>query len=432
MGGTDTSIANEEFWSSVGYWILVAGLVGDIVVLVVPKHRERLEKVFAALFTIVIILGVAIEHRADAAISVLVSQEQHDADARIQEAKRSVASLEGDNLKLSGDLETEKAKVAGLQTAASDAKAAQQKVEVELAKQQGLAEQLKAQNLATDQSLEDERNTRLELEKSLAPRVLAYIFNKGVENIAPLRAYAGMRVILEYIPDMEAARAIGSIAPVIGQAGWKVVSSAQRTDLVDGVTIESYAPMDPHPNSEEMRAQSEALQKGLSAARVLKDLLVSSGWENVNAWLATNPKEPLVPDTIRIRVGFKPNPYFEPPEFKAARERARQMEEEMKNRLNKSPRQTRVPSRGSRAILPRMSWQQQPSNAFNVLDLDELRERLRKMSDNDLIKFGKDCAFLCSPKQNFGKPPDKVWSVITYAIFRTFEEGQVWLVEQRV
>jgi hypothetical protein len=79
-----------------------------------------------------------------------------------------------------------------------------------------------------------------------------------------------------------------------------------------------------------------------------------------------------------------------------------------------------------------MSWQQQPSNAFNVLDLDELRERLRKMSDNDLIKFGKDCAFLCSPKQNFGKPPDKVWSVITYAIFRTFEEGQVWLVEQRV
>jgi hypothetical protein len=65
----------------------------------------------------------------------------------------------------------------------------------------------------------------------------------------------------------------------------------------------------------------------------------------------------------------------------------------------------------ARAILPPMSWQQQPSNAFNVLDLDELRKRLRKMSDNDLIKFGKDCAFLCSPKQDFGKPPDKVWSV---------------------
>ena len=76
MGDVGASIANEEFWSSVGYWILVAGLVGDIVVLTVPRHRERLEKVLAAFFTIVIIIGVAIEHRADATVSVLVSQQQ--------------------------------------------------------------------------------------------------------------------------------------------------------------------------------------------------------------------------------------------------------------------------------------------------------------------------------------------------------------------
>jgi hypothetical protein len=47
----------------------------------------------------------------------------------------------------------------------------------------------------------------------------------------------------------------------------------------------------------------------------------------------------------------------------------------------------------------------------SALDVDALRIRLHKLLGNDLVKFGRDCAFLCSPKQNFGKPPDKVWSV---------------------
>jgi hypothetical protein len=44
------------------------------------------------------------------------------------------------------------------------------------------------------------------------------------------------------------------------------------------------------------------------------------------------------------------------------------------------------------------------------VDIESLRARLQKMSDNDLVQFGKDCAFLCSPKQNFGKPPLEVWA----------------------
>jgi hypothetical protein len=43
------------------------------------------------------------------------------------------------------------------------------------------------------------------------------------------------------------------------------------------------------------------------------------------------------------------------------------------------------------------------------LDVGTIRARLRKISDSELIKYGKDCAFLCSPKQNFGKPPSPVW-----------------------
>jgi hypothetical protein len=56
---------NPLFWSSVGFWILVAGLVSEgLVILFVSSLR--LEKIFSVLCTIVIIAGVSIEHRADA------------------------------------------------------------------------------------------------------------------------------------------------------------------------------------------------------------------------------------------------------------------------------------------------------------------------------------------------------------------------------
>jgi hypothetical protein len=41
------------------------------------------------------------------------------------------------------------------------------------------------------------------------------------------------------------------------------------------------------------------------------------------------------------------------------------------------------------------------------IDLDKLRDRLRKMPDNELREFGKACAHMCSPGANFGKPPSE-------------------------
>jgi hypothetical protein len=37
------------------------------------------------------------------------------------------------------------------------------------------------------------------------------------------------------------------------------------------------------------------------------------------------------------------------------------------------------------------------------IDLDKLRERLRKMSDREVRDFGKACAYMCSPDANLGK-----------------------------
>ena len=47
----------------------------------------------------------------------------------------------------------------------------------------------------------------------------------------------------------------------------------------------------------------------------------------------------------------------------------------------------------------------------SAVDVDGIRARLRKLLDPELIEYGKSCAFLCSRKQNFGKPPLEAWTV---------------------
>jgi len=40
-----------------------------------------------------------------------------------------------------------------------------------------------------------------------------------------------------------------------------------------------------------------------------------------------------------------------------------------------------------------------------TLDVEGLRARLRKMSDKELLEFGKAARYMVSPKANMGKPP---------------------------
>ena len=44
-------------------------------------------------------------------------------------------------------------------------------------------------------------------------------------------------------------------------------------------------------------------------------------------------------------------------------------------------------------------------------DIEKLRERLRKMSDAQLLEFGRAGRQLCSPEANFGKPPREVFVI---------------------
>jgi hypothetical protein len=48
---------------------------------------------------------------------------------------------------------------------------------------------------------------------------------------------------------------------------------------------------------------------------------------------------------------------------------------------------------------------------FDRFDVDRERERLRKLSNAELIRAGKAARYICSPTANFGKPPLDVYIV---------------------
>jgi hypothetical protein len=48
---------------------------------------------------------------------------------------------------------------------------------------------------------------------------------------------------------------------------------------------------------------------------------------------------------------------------------------------------------------------------LTTLNVDELRTRLKKMSDEELREFGKAAGYMVSPTANMGKPPREVFVI---------------------
>lgn len=110
MSGIDSRIVVEEFWSSVGFWILVAGLVGDLLVLLVPKNRNRLEARLTMIFTFAIIVGVSVERIADKNISWLVSQVQSSTALQVSQAQAAASAASVQVATLTKEAEDERLK----------------------------------------------------------------------------------------------------------------------------------------------------------------------------------------------------------------------------------------------------------------------------------------------------------------------------------
>ena len=52
-----------------------------------------------------------------------------------------------------------------------------------------------------------------------------------------------------------------------------------------------------------------------------------------------------------------------------------------------------------------------PVGLQSELDLDQLRARLRKMTDAELRHFGQSARYMCSPAANHGAPPRECFMI---------------------
>lgn len=49
--------------------------------------------------------------------------------------------------------------------------------------------------------------------------------------------------------------------------------------------------------------------------------------------------------------------------------------------------------------------------AFEPFDEEKERARLRKMTDEELVREGRAARYMCAPSTNFGKPPREVYVI---------------------
>jgi hypothetical protein len=184
----------------------------------------------------------------------------------------------------------------------------------------------KAQESAANaqRDLETERGKRLEMEKSFAPRSLQFILS-DTPNFEPLKKFAGINVILWYLPDAEAIRATNHIIQLITFAGWNLVSKEPRPELsagyFDGVSVEVRSRKDPT----DLESAKEILRRE-EAADALIEFLESNNWY-AHKTFADNP---LPNNTIKICVGFKPSPYFFPEWVKKGAQKGKEVRQQLK------------------------------------------------------------------------------------------------------
>jgi hypothetical protein len=232
----------------------------------------------------------------------LVAVEGQLGDVKDNLASFKLELLRGENLKLEGDLNTQSGTVAGLQKDASDAKAAQQRVEIELGNQKNIAAGLglKAEQLKRD---------NLTLEQELSPRLFI-----GQKDAAKrLMQFSGTPVILEYSTfDLECKRSAEQVAYVLNEAGWKITPRPNNDPnpvFFEGIVVGYVSNSGgivptPSPPITFPFEQPSAVRKD-AAGTVLLDELNKTGLDAHTVAGAPMNASP----TVYIYVGFKPSPH---------------------------------------------------------------------------------------------------------------------------
>jgi hypothetical protein len=181
-------------------------------------------------------------------------------------------------------------------------------------------EGLKGQNIAAQRDLEAEKSKRLEMEKSLAPRGIGTFIDKdGKSNLDPLKEFAGQELSIWYMPqDFESKNAAQYLDFEIRQAGWKVreIRPDPSVDMPGNPVLIEVASGSRRPSNmtpREAQEQNLAEVRIRIAANTLAEYLSNepNNWNGVRrSWDMTNSLER---DALRIKIGPKPMPYFNPP-----------------------------------------------------------------------------------------------------------------------
>lgn len=168
-------------------------------------------------------------------------------------------------------------------------------------------------NQRLEERLEKERATRLELEQTIAPRMLSpeEIGKMG----AALRKYGRTKVKIVALTDGEVMRTARDIVGIANAAGWEIVAFDRTTEVFgfrDGITVHARHSYDPEDTGTSRAA-------GIALVGQLLEHKIECIF---------NPERIEQPvNTVVVMVGFKPPTYFLPAEMKA---RLKQMEERLK------------------------------------------------------------------------------------------------------
>jgi hypothetical protein len=207
-----------------------------------------------------------------------------------------------------------------------------------------------ANGLAESQNTElAERKKVLDLESSLAPRILGFQIGPGNKtSFDELTPFAGTQVMFEVLTDAEARRAAQEIGNVLHFAGWNVTGTVSNSELhigfFDGVSIWYEQPEFLPGFSAEQRARWEAGERCAKAAEALAAYLLSKNWKSMaRAYRGApgiripNIEHEIPPNTLVIAVGFKPNPFFDPDWVEQMEEQYKQFMIEERDREKNLP-----------------------------------------------------------------------------------------------
>jgi hypothetical protein len=301
-----------SWWERVEYvaeGFVILGCVGEFMAeftgIRTPEWRHQLSKVSL----LVLIAALAFELGALGRTNSLSGQEIALLNGKAKEFDSKIAEAQRGTAEAQRDAEIARQDASRLNTRAG-------KLEKEAADARNDTEKLHQQNLATEAKLESERGKRLELEKTEAPRYIWYEARGKASNIDTLKQFAGMAVSIESIRDAEAQRAARNLGNRFKQAGWIVIGDTvfAKDDIPDGVTVDQFQA------SEDV--ESGPIENGFAkewrSSAVVDEIvafLQANDWKAYHGWAAHGE---LQSNEIRIRVGFKPAPYFLPGVFKNA------------------------------------------------------------------------------------------------------------------